>query len=65
MKYLDEFRDPAIAKQIFIKPKGLFNDWLRIESPKLKSGDKLVFNGAHFLIPNEKINVKSIEQVVP
>jgi multidrug efflux pump subunit AcrA (membrane-fusion protein) len=55
----------SIAKQVFIKPKGLFNDWVRIESPELKNGAQLVFDGAHFLVPNEKINVKSIEQVTP
>ena len=54
----------TIAKQVFIKPKGLFNDWVLVESPQLKEGDLIVYNGAHFLIPNEKINVKSIEKVV-
>ena len=52
------------AKQIFIQPKELFNDQVRIQSPELKEGDLIVYEGSHFITPGEKINVKSIEKAV-
>ncbi len=52
------------AKQIFIQPEELFNDLVRIQSPELKTGDLIVYEGSQFLTTGEKINVKSIEKAI-
>ena len=51
------------ARKINVKIIDQLSSYMRIESPELKVGDKILLSGVHYIQPDDKLIIKEIEEI--